>query len=760
MEENKRSKSYFMISSALKDLIGKELVTNQFVAILELVKNSYDANSRDARIIFRHSDADSGKVERILILDDGKGMSEDDVKEKWLFLGYSDKKNEKPASGGRIAAGMKGIGRFSCDRLGEVLDMYTKTAGDELWNHLHVNWVAFEGHQDIKFQDIPIDISKEPLPGFIKGLYPQDKEGTALVISNVRDSWAYEDLFSLRKYLQRMVNPFERITDFHIFLSASSYLGKDKRAEIEREKHLSDDDDSYEQWKPWGPVNGEIENIVIEEVRERSSWVHGTICNERIEISLHDGKELLIKTTEISHYKEIGKPDGAEKIETEIFFLNRNAKNIFTRIMGVRPVDFGSIHVYRNAFRVFPYGETGDDWLELDREKGQGWKRSLSTRDIMGRVSITDRRNVFKEVSSRQGFNEGEPFVELKHFLTEYILNRLQRYVVEAINWDSEKNPVSEEERRLESLKLVKYITGKDKGEGLISIGVGPNILEIVKEKEVQKIPELVNNLEALAINAPNAESREYVEAQIKAVKSGVRKLNKNLKERESEILFLEKSTSIHGTLAPILHHELVIAGEDVIPALDKIIGQLSLKQEMKEITDSLFAIRISVQKMVKVAELSLSAKFDLAVDEFGGDIVQYIVQYISKAKKDLLESNGVSIRFNNDGVKFKTDLRYLEISMILDNMISNSLKAGAKKILIDFGFFGNNFHLRFSDNGNGVPTDAADRLFLPGMSTRGGTGLGLYTIWKLTKILGGTISFLGNSVEGMEKGACFEVML
>lgn len=760
MEENKRSDSGFSISSALKDLIGRELVTNQYVAILELIKNSYDANAKDARIIFRHSDPENGKVDKLMILDDGKGMSDKDVREKWLFVGFSDKKSEKSGPGGRIAAGRKGIGRFSCDRLGAVLDMYTKTPEEEQWNHLHVNWEDFEGDQEVKFQDIQVVVEKETLPSFIKALYPKIDGGTALVISKVRDSWTYDELFSLRKYLQRMLNPYEKITDFQIFLSANSYMEEDRKAVIEKEKHSSDDDELFERWKPRGPVNGAIENIVIEEVRERSSWIQGTIQNGMIEISLHEGNELLIKTTEISKFKRIGLLENAEKIEAEIFFLNRNAKNIFTRLMGVRPVDFGSIHVYRNAFRVFPYGQTGDDWLELDRAKGQGWKRSLSTRDIMGRVSITDRNNVFKEVSSRQGFDEGEPFAELKRFMMEYIINRLQRYVVEAINWDSEKNPVSAEERKFESLKLVKYITGKDKGEGLISIGVGPNILEIVKEKEVQKIPELVNTLEALAVGTPNVESREYVEAQLKAVKTGVMKLSRNLKERESEIMFLEKSTAIHGAMAPILHHELVIAGGDVIPALDKIIKQLSVNKEMKEITDSLFGIRISVQKMVKVAELSLSAKFDLAVDEFGGDIVLYIVQYITKTKKDLLDSNGVAIRFNNDEVRYKTDLRYLEVSMILDNLISNSIKAGAKKILMDFSLYGNNFYLRFSDNGKGVPLDAKDQLFFPGMSTRGGTGLGLYTIRKLTEMLGGTISFLGNSVEGMEKGACFEVKL
>ena len=66
--------SFFTISSALKNLIGQELVTNRYVAVLELVKNSYDAGSADARIIFRHSMPEQGAVDRILILDSGKGM--------------------------------------------------------------------------------------------------------------------------------------------------------------------------------------------------------------------------------------------------------------------------------------------------------------------------------------------------------------------------------------------------------------------------------------------------------------------------------------------------------------------------------------------------------------------------------------------------------------------------------------------------------------------------------------------------------------
>ena len=466
----------------------------------------------------------------------------------------------------------------------------------------------------------------------------------------------------------------------------------------------------------------------------------------------------MIDTVERSPFEAVGSPDRAEKVETEVFYLNKNSKNIFTRIMGIRPVNFGSVHVYRNTFRVFPYGEEGDDWLGLDRQKGQGWGRRLATRDILGMVSITDKTNTFKEVSNREGFYQGNPLDELKELMNSYVIKRLQRYVVEAINWDSETKPVTEEERKIESLKLVDYIAGDP--EAFISIGVGRNLLEMVKEKEIQKVPELVNSLEALASVAPDSSSKEFVEAQIKGIKIGIRELNKNLRQREKEVLFLEKSPNIRGPISDLLNHELVIAGDDVLPSLERVINGLSKIDGMKDFVESLQSARISVQKMVKVAELSLSAKFDLSSDIVEGNIISFITQYLSKTKKDRLASNGVQVTFIGDEMKVTKELRYLEISIILDNLVSNSLKARCKNILLKFETQGDLLKLYFSDDGEGVGDSISDTLFTPGISTRGGPGLGLYTIKRIAISLGGDMSFIGNGRSGMLRGACFEVYL
>ena len=128
----------FKISAGLKNIIGKELITNDLIAIFELVKNSYDANAKSVKIVFQDIKKNQNKA-RILIIDNGSGMSHADLINKFLFVGYSEKKEHLDKSGDyrsklqrkRYFAGAKGIGRFSCDRLGSELILYTKKKDDK-----------------------------------------------------------------------------------------------------------------------------------------------------------------------------------------------------------------------------------------------------------------------------------------------------------------------------------------------------------------------------------------------------------------------------------------------------------------------------------------------------------------------------------------------------------------------------------------------------------------------------------------------------
>ena len=157
----------FRISTGLKDIIGKELINNDDIAIFELVKNSYDAKANHVKIIFQDILGPVSKA-KIFIVDDGNGMSFEDIKEKWLSVGFSDKKFQVPkevinkkgiTSKNRAFAGAKGIGRFSADRLGRFMSMYTRQQRTQKLNKIELDWKDFEHNQEKNFDSVNVNHS-------------------------------------------------------------------------------------------------------------------------------------------------------------------------------------------------------------------------------------------------------------------------------------------------------------------------------------------------------------------------------------------------------------------------------------------------------------------------------------------------------------------------------------------------------------------------------------------------------------------------
>jgi HSP90 family molecular chaperone len=156
------SKEYFKISSGLKNLIGSELITDNFVAIFELVKNSFDADASEVNITFENIYSSNAKI---IIQDNGKGMDYDDLINKWLFVAYSAKKDgteefdyRNQIKSNRHYAGAKGVGRFSCDRLGQFLNLVTiKNRPNAKIENIVVDWKKFEENQKEEFIKIPVD---------------------------------------------------------------------------------------------------------------------------------------------------------------------------------------------------------------------------------------------------------------------------------------------------------------------------------------------------------------------------------------------------------------------------------------------------------------------------------------------------------------------------------------------------------------------------------------------------------------------------
>ncbi|MEK6658672.1 MAG: ATP-binding protein [Campylobacterota bacterium] len=432
---------HFLSHVNIKNIIGKELINDDNVAVMELVKNSYDAGAKEVTVEFRHLKADR-KDHEILIVDNGKGMSKDDILYKWLNLAYSIKRVQNTQNN-RLQAGNKGIGRFSCDRLGKKLDIYTKQQSKAY--QLRINWEDFENITDysIEINQIPMQLRKLT-DAEIKNEtgYEIGEQGTIVKISDLREEWIkfnensllhevlnQQKFVSLKSTLEKLINKSQVETDdFKILLKVNEI-----------------DDDAEPNYNK--RINGEIKNKFFEKLDFNTTYIHSAISEDGqyIITKLKDRDKIIFKTIE----KNTEFPE-LKNIKIILMHLNPYGKVYFKKQMGVRSVDFGSVYLFINGFRIPPYGDSDNDSFGLEGRKGQGQRRYLGGRDIVGRIEIEDRNEQYAIISSREGIVQNEAYNQLIHKSTRSTksqiknngffyktLKRLEKYVVEGLSWDS-----------------------------------------------------------------------------------------------------------------------------------------------------------------------------------------------------------------------------------------------------------------------------------------------------------------------------------
>jgi len=737
----------FRISAGLKDIIGKELITDDNIAIFELVKNSYDAGARNVKIIFENMfKSVSSEDSKIIIVDDGMGMSKEDIEKKWLFVGFSEKKLEKKKGSyrdqikqKRVFAGAKGIGRFSSDRLGRYLTLYSCKRNEKKFNKLDIDWKLFENVQDSDFQTIMTDYSQ--VSRIPNDLYATNlTHGTVLEISSLHEKWDRDKLLKLKRYLQRLINPSQdqKNLDFAIEIIADEFKKSDKeKRDFER-------------------VNGIIQNFVFEKLGIKTTQITCEIKGGIIKTCILDKGKLVVEFEEDNKYRLL------HEIKVNLFYLNPEAKRAFTNLMGIQPIRYGSIFLYRNGFRVYSYGDEGNDWLGLERRKSQGYARFLSAREMMGRIEILGQRDDFKELSSRsEGLVKSPSYYQLIDFFIGVVLRRFERYVVEGLSWDAGR--VDQEETEKKSASAILKIIGK---QGPKNIHFGKDLLQILNEKRARQIPELIKNFEYLKKYIKSKEERKYVDKQFKKIRNITRTLAKERSEYQQkyeakavEALFLGKALSSDKDQVINLVHSIKISSEAIENGIYKINKTIKEGGEIKDVEKYFDRIGIENQKIHRISKIVTSANFDLLSDTIEADLVQYVKQYLEIGSDKELED--IEVRIINGDVEFRTEFQPIDVAVIFDNFISNSSKAEADLVTILFQKRGRNLRILVGDNGDGVPKDKQNLIFNRGFSTRRkGSGLGLHYIKSMMEESGGTVKFLGNDVPDMGKGACFEVVM
>jgi len=779
---------HFKISAYLKNIIGKELITDEFVAVFELVKNSFDANATEVKIIFENQN--NTEQAKLIIGDNGKGMNYDELKDKWLFVAYSAKKDgtefddyRNKIKTTRYFAGAKGVGRFSCDRLGSKLNLITiKDEPNPKIENLIVNWDEFE--KDAKEEFVDVSVKHQVLSNIDYNI----NHGTILEISGLRDKWDRQRILKLKRSLIKLINPNQENVgnDFSIEIIANeekeldNVLIKDKKTEFEI-------------------VNGKIKNTLFETLKIKTTNIRVTITEDGKNIisELTDRGDLIYKITEKNPFKNLF------NIETFLFQLNRSAKVTFTKLMGINQIDFGSVFMYKNGFRIYPFGESGDDSLLIDRRKQQGYNRFLGSRDLIGRIEINGDNSELRETSSRDGgLLKTDAYNELVSFFYDFVLKRLERYAVEVIRWGDERIDTEtgemlssitsvdvkksflddslKEKERLKEKELNHIIDEKIKGfikwlaiepKHIEAIDYDKDFFKIVEEKQDKSTTKTIQRIEKKAEKLNDQEliksvkkikkdfkqiqqAKKEAEKETEKISDDLKKEKKEKEQLQRQNLFLKSVKALEYDDVRDLVHIIGMKSDIITKEITKIQRKIHRGQNISNETLNKFIENISLANSFinTVTNFATKKNFLKATQDTTQDLVEFIKDYITNIYLKLYSNLTIEFHGNVQSVKHFVPF---EITMIIDNLIGNSRKKaiGATKIDLYFSVENNLLTILYKDNGKGIDKSIKDvnMIFEEGFTTTNGSGLGLAHIKKILNKMGGEIKVNTNTAKGIE---------
>lgn len=740
----------FRISSGLKNIIGRDLITDEYIAVFELVKNSFDAHATEVEIIFENIFSGDGKI---TIIDNGKGMNYDDLINKWLFVAYSAKKDGTEDIDYRDKiktrihyAGAKGIGRFSCDKLGSNLRLISKR--DELHSkveEINVDWAKFE--ENAKDEFVNVSVLHKELDTFSSKF----SSGTILEISGLRpdSNWSAEKIIRLKHSLAKLINPFESSNNrtFNILVKAPEFR-----------KYDSDQTNQHNR------INGLVRNNLLEVLKNKTVKIQSSISEDGkfIITELLDNNNFLYRITEKNVDFEL-----LSNILIELYYTNRKAKNSFTRAMGIKKSEYGSVFLYKNNIRIYPYGEPFEDSWGLDIRQQKRIGDHVGTSELIGRVEISGDNEEFKETTSRgDGLVKNASYHQLHSFLINYVLPKLEFYQLKFLKYGINIKKFDNSNTSLQ--EIVKHISGF-KNENLEDLEYNPNILNIIgySLNDNNSTSTVLNSIEKIAKQYEDDNLLSMIdkvrvnleEALITAeiAEEEVKEKDRIITEQTSQNLFLRsiKSQDIEEIVS-FMHH-IGISASNIENEIGSAYQQLSRngKIDLNELKSIFQFVSLEMKKILSITRFATKANFKLFTEETEIDLIKYIEEYVNNIVKPMRNEN-LNINVINVGnSKFIGVFRPLEISIIIDNLVSNSFKAKAKNIEISIYSIEKEIRIIISDDGNGVSSEIQQKIFDIGVTTTpGGSGLGLYHIKKMINDMGGQVKLLNI------KPATFEIIL
>lgn len=463
--------------------LGEQLIKNENIAILELVKNAYDADAKNVVVNMQNiENKDCGCIE---IYDDGWGMSLDIIKDIWMEPGNNHKKDivkqKKRSALGRLPIGEKGIGRFGVHKLGKVIELVSRMDGRQEVV-LNIDWSIFETAEYLS--DVKIDIyERKP------EIFKDNKTGTYIRINNLSTNWTRGMVRNLHRALTALNSPFESTQSFSVILKTNkqewlkgliSFNDIKGYALFECDIKLSNSEMTWFKYsfQPYA---------IMEGIKNRETIFDNCVVMRK-QIRKKGKKEIV--DIDLSRYK-IG------NIRIKLYAFDRDS-NILNKYITDKAAfksyldENGGISVFRDGMRILDYGEPDNDWLGLDLKRVNAPTKTLSNNIILGAVYLDrDGSEDLKEKANREGFIEDEAYLcfrdAVEFAIGQFTAQRnIDKENLRAALAGGSKEPVKEEISEVRKIISNSQIDKKVKMQLESSLSKVEKELEFLKQRYIK----------------------------------------------------------------------------------------------------------------------------------------------------------------------------------------------------------------------------------------------------------------------------------
>lgn len=666
----------FTPKARLIQILGEHLIKDATVGLIELVKNSYDADATSVEIIMDSLNTANGKI---IVKDNGSGMSEDDFLTRWMnpASGHKEiqKENKTRTKLGRLPLGEKGVGRFAVQQIGNTLEMYSKVKKEDEELFVKINWCEFEDHNKNLSQIlIPYRLTENTH-------FNKLKSGTILEITELKSAWSEDDIRRIATALKRMKSPFKGAEAFDVNIKfINSPIGFTKYESLEASDIIE-----KSHYKIYAVVDDKADMEF-----EYDFNLSGFKSNHK------EGK------LNLNFEGKLNLPLLCGGFFVNLFVYDRKPKSL-DKASRDDLDEMCGVSVFRDGIRILPYGEKGNDWLELDKKRIQTPGEKISNDQIIGLVEINQEENrELKDKTNREGLIENDAYYQFE-ILMHSIIKVLENEMMD------DRAIVNPKKKKPEETVLGTVTDVKKKLD---------HISKFIKAEKPEESSELSNEMKTVftMIDDIKTLANEEVESV----------------ERVNNMLFNLAGT---GLAAERFTHEfarLVSGANKSLDRLTKLVNlnQPHIKKEINAIRSALEALRNDIKllgPMFYVRKVASEKELNIY------DIIKNTISL----QEHILEKENIKIKIIGD--PFKVMMREGSCMQIFNNLIDNSVywlsrKSEVDKKNINIIMDASNKVVYVSDSGPGVVRRYRDKIFDPffSMKDEEGRGLGLYIVKEI----------------------------